>query len=203
MDLTHHRDSKRRRVLPPVLDGDARGWAKPAYDDGEEEYESDEDIERQQDAHRNAVDAQSLSPYKSANSFLHDLHTLQRHRLMFALPMPLSTQAPQYQQYTDYQKNNYPQSPSKEFHHSLASYAAHDHVPMGKSILPLISERPRSPEKMASPGSGQELGDIGDSMSVDEVQRVTERYEDTNKYVLSSTRSMEAAACSDISLRAL
>lgn len=79
-------DPKRRRILPPVLDGQMRGWGTPQdkmyetfdeEDDGEEDIPDDEDPDATYNKHLD-------SPYKSANGFLHELHTLQRHRLLFS-----------------------------------------------------------------------------------------------------------------------
>ncbi|KAF9073741.1 hypothetical protein BDP27DRAFT_1318077 [Rhodocollybia butyracea] len=79
------RDSKRRRVDPPVLDGQMRGWGTPRdvlyqsfgdEDDGEEDIiDDDNDVPR---------NTSPDSTYKSTNDFLHELHALQRHRLLFS-----------------------------------------------------------------------------------------------------------------------
>ncbi|KAE9410827.1 hypothetical protein BT96DRAFT_239680 [Gymnopus androsaceus JB14] len=90
--LENIRDSKRRRVLPPVLDGQMRGWgtaqdnlyqAFDEEDDGEEDI-IDGDDNPDASSHNKNLD----SPYKSANGFLHELHTLQRHRILFSNPHP-------------------------------------------------------------------------------------------------------------------
>ncbi|KAF8239338.1 hypothetical protein L208DRAFT_86920 [Tricholoma matsutake] len=82
-EMAHH--SKRRRVLPPVLDGQMRGWGR-----SDDEDEDEEEIE---DYKEDTVDAtnldSSLSGYKSANSVLSELHTLHRRRhFSSSLPNP-------------------------------------------------------------------------------------------------------------------
>lgn len=81
------RASKRRRVLPPSLDGHARGWSLPdgEEDDGEEDYMSsgDEPVEEPGDK---VAWTLHLSEYKMANNFLHELHALHQHRLLFSSP---------------------------------------------------------------------------------------------------------------------
>lgn len=83
-------DPKRRRILPPVLDGQMRGWGTPQdkmYETSDEEDDGEEDIPHDEFSpnHPDATSNKHLdSPYKSANGFLHELHTLQRHRLLFS-----------------------------------------------------------------------------------------------------------------------
>ncbi|KAH7880462.1 uncharacterized protein C8R40DRAFT_255328 [Lentinula edodes] len=82
------RSTKRRRTQPPVLDGQMRGWGTPQdvlyetsdreEDDGEENLVDDDQLYSAPDI---SGGANPNSPYKSANGFLHELHTLQRHRL--------------------------------------------------------------------------------------------------------------------------
>ncbi|KIK71263.1 hypothetical protein GYMLUDRAFT_52379 [Collybiopsis luxurians FD-317 M1] len=81
------REIKRRRVQPPVLDGQMRGWGTPQdilYEDFDEEDDGEEDvIEDEQPLTSDSAVLAVNSPYRSANGFLHELHTLQRHRLLF------------------------------------------------------------------------------------------------------------------------
>ncbi|KAJ6519594.1 hypothetical protein C8R45DRAFT_952029 [Mycena sanguinolenta] len=85
---SHRRESKRRRVLPPSLDGQSRRAAFPAEDDGEE----DDDYDAHPSDRQNPADSASSgstaynTEYQSANTFLHDLHALHRHRLLFSSP---------------------------------------------------------------------------------------------------------------------
>ncbi|KAG5648162.1 hypothetical protein DXG03_006116 [Asterophora parasitica] len=87
-DITEaRRNSKRRRVLPPSLDGNSRGWgvfAPPSQDnDEDEEYVSEEDEGTEDNGDRSRW-APYLSEYKDANNVLNELHTLQQHRLLFS-----------------------------------------------------------------------------------------------------------------------
>ncbi|ESK98430.1 hypothetical protein Moror_180 [Moniliophthora roreri MCA 2997] len=83
-------DAKRRRVLPPTLDGKLRGWETPRYchhsdcddDDNFEEIDGEEDAS----GYSSASTVLNDSLYKSTNDFLHQLHALQRHRLLFTQP---------------------------------------------------------------------------------------------------------------------
>ncbi|KAF5382909.1 hypothetical protein D9757_006320 [Collybiopsis confluens] len=86
--LDKMRETKRRRVQPPVLNGQLRGWGNhqdiflhqpldDEDDDGEEDVFED-------DPSSDLVASMADSPYKSANDFLNELHALQRHRLLFA-----------------------------------------------------------------------------------------------------------------------
>jgi len=139
------RDAKRRRIAPPVLDGDARGWATHNRDesDGEEDVESDAVPEWH--------DAAATAEYKDANSFLHDLHALHQHRLMFC-PAPL------------------PLHPPNPYSCPLTSN------PIGKSVIPQVPQRQqRHKDRITNiPEPGGTVLDL-------EVVRVKERYEDTNK----------------------
>ncbi|KAF5368421.1 hypothetical protein D9758_002374 [Tetrapyrgos nigripes] len=82
-------NAKRRRTLPPVLDGKLRGWTTPSEpiddgDDGYEDEDEDDGILHQQD--HSTTFQYDHSPYKSTNNLLHELHTLNKHRLLFAPP---------------------------------------------------------------------------------------------------------------------
>ncbi|KAF9535569.1 hypothetical protein CPB83DRAFT_878718 [Crepidotus variabilis] len=97
MDFSEERNSKRRRTLPPVLDGTQRGWAKNVYseeEDDEEYYDGDddEDVHQHNALTRNTAEGvnslATSSEYQSTNSMLRELHTLQQHRLLVASPSP-------------------------------------------------------------------------------------------------------------------
>ncbi|KAJ3815034.1 hypothetical protein EV368DRAFT_79878 [Lentinula lateritia] len=85
------RSTKRRRTQPPVLDGQMRGWGTPQdvlyeasdreEDDGEEDLVGDDPS---YPALGTSGSANLNSPYTAANGFLHELHTLQRHRLLYS-----------------------------------------------------------------------------------------------------------------------
>ncbi|KAJ7275271.1 hypothetical protein B0H12DRAFT_1086527 [Mycena haematopus] len=85
---SHRRESKRRRVLPPSLDGQYRHAAfRGTEDDGEEDDEEVDFSGRQNPP--DAAPSRSAAyntEYQSANTFLHDLHALHRHRLIFSSP---------------------------------------------------------------------------------------------------------------------
>ncbi|KAJ7492850.1 hypothetical protein FB451DRAFT_552869 [Mycena latifolia] len=82
------RDPKRRRILPPSLDGQSRhSMFRTDEDDGEEDH----DELNLSDGHNPSGLGPSGSTvynteYESANTVLHDLHALHRHRLIFSSP---------------------------------------------------------------------------------------------------------------------
>ncbi|VDB84495.1 unnamed protein product [Peniophora sp. CBMAI 1063] len=85
---------KRRRVLPPSLDGSTRGMnyshapiLQQPDDDGEE-YMDNEDDERDR------VRIPVPQTYKAVNSLLHDLHAEHQHRLLWSSPSPSTPYAP-------------------------------------------------------------------------------------------------------------
>src|ERR1700720_1031424 len=86
MDMNHqNHEAKRRRILAPVLDGEKRGWAtsqKETYEDEEEEVLE----EQEQNIVENVGQWRDSDIYKSTNSFLHELHALHQHRLIFSNP---------------------------------------------------------------------------------------------------------------------
>lgn len=166
------RDMKRRRTLPPVLDGACRGWAQSlplsindVEDDGEEDYISDDEIEDIAPnfsincslTHQQPADK---AEYTSTNSFLRELHTLQQHRL-------LSSSLP-------------PPSTSSSFLCGSNSKDAHPPLTKGHFNLPPQLERPRdmSPTPITKLSRQQSHG-----QPIDEIHSVTEHYEGTNKYV--------------------
>ncbi|KAJ3750108.1 hypothetical protein DFH05DRAFT_33286 [Lentinula detonsa] len=92
------RYTKRRRVHPPVLDGRMRGWGTTqdtlheTFDAGEDDGE--EDIIEDDEFWPGSVPSDGAnpnSPYKSTNGFLHELHTLQRHRVLFSTNASIQT----------------------------------------------------------------------------------------------------------------
>ncbi|KIY51402.1 hypothetical protein FISHEDRAFT_31234, partial [Fistulina hepatica ATCC 64428] len=79
------RDNKRRRIAPPSLDGLLRQQVGQYHahfegeDDGEEPWvEVDEETDCASEFPRTA--------YISTNGFLNELHILNRHRVLFAVP---------------------------------------------------------------------------------------------------------------------
>lgn len=134
-----HRDIKRRRIAPPVLDGEVRGWGmrRGVESDSEEDYEDDEPVSQGSTSWQ---DSSTTGEYKDANSFLHDLHALHQHRFLFA------------------------SHPSNQYSCPPTTY------PTGKPIMPQVSQRPPNRHK----------NDVSTIPEM-EVERVKERYEDTNK----------------------
>ncbi|GLB36379.1 hypothetical protein LshimejAT787_0306670 [Lyophyllum shimeji] len=152
------RDFKRRRVLPPSLDGRSRGWGAPdaeAGGDEDEEYVSSDD-EAAEGSGDNAALAVHTSEYQKANSVLHELHALHQHRLLFSSNShPSPAQLP-------------PVSAFPGAHHQ------HQHSKMTVTQPPLMQSK-----DPAFDASGLEYS--GSHSSKDELNRVTERYEDTNR----------------------
>ena len=76
--MAHHQ-SKRRRVLPPVLDGQARGWGKT-----DDEDEDEEECEEEDQGNAKSIDGgfADTTRYKSANGVLYELHELHRRRYL-------------------------------------------------------------------------------------------------------------------------
>ncbi|KAK0233403.1 hypothetical protein IW262DRAFT_78138 [Armillaria fumosa] len=131
---------KRRRILPPALDGHLRGriWENDE-DDGEEDFEDTD--EEGQDRGEGSLE------YKAANSMLYELHALNRHRQIFAT-------------------------------------TSNQHWPYGfPGTLPekgdSISSTPHLHHNEAKTGTQESSG--SGNLSVDELQKVTQRYEETNK----------------------
>ncbi|KAF7339663.1 hypothetical protein MSAN_02181300 [Mycena sanguinolenta] len=147
---SHRRESKRRRVLPPSLDGQSRHAAFPAEDDGEEDdYDVDSSDSRNPPDVASSGSTTYNTEYQSANIFLHDLHALHRHRLLFSSP-PSAFIRPG------------PFSPPVQ----------------EKSFLLPIVDLPRTVDK-------QELSGM-QGFGIEEVDKVKERYEDTNRLRQSS-----------------
>ena len=182
------RDMKRRRTLPPVLDGACRGWAQAPLsinneeDDGEEDYISD-------DENKNIVPNCSINcslpqqqpgdkaGYTSTNSFLRELHTLQQHRLLFSFPPPPPSASP---------SSFLCGSNTKDAAHSL-SYSGYNPPPIkGHFNLPLQLpiERPRVSSHTSTTPTGKLSQQQSQEFPIDEIHSVTEHYEGTNKYAL-------------------
>ncbi|KAF8213302.1 hypothetical protein K438DRAFT_1085944 [Mycena galopus ATCC 62051] len=143
------RESKRRRILPPSLDGQSR---RPTFltEDDREEDDDEDDIDHAGQRIPPAAAPSGATAYnteyESANTFLHDLHALHRHRLIFASP---------------------PSSPGL-----LSPPHSQD-----KSHLPQITDYSQMLDKQDLSG----VHDFGHGLSVQEVESVKERYEDTNR----------------------
>ncbi|KAJ7357132.1 hypothetical protein DFH08DRAFT_475047 [Mycena albidolilacea] len=148
---SHRREIKRRRVLPPSLDGQSRRPTFHTEDDGEEDDDDDDDVDMSgqynQPDSTTVTSAVHNTQYESANTFLHDLHALHRHRLIFSSPSSTLLQP------------------------GLSPPRTQD-----KSHPPPIADYPRIPDKQDSSG----MHDFGRGF-VEEVESVKERYEDTNR----------------------
>jgi len=190
IDISHqNHEAKRRRTLAPVLDGEKRGWGISHL----ESYDDEEQVEElQQDLEQNIIEDEGQSHdsgmYKSANSFLHDLHALYQHRLTFSSS---STSTPSSSNPTSQQRQ-----PSSSPLRTPSSQPSYDNTPM-KSNLPPISELSSISSFDQDLNTQKEECDVGDGMTSYEVQRVKERYEDTNRLlgslVLSRRRELQGA----------
>jgi hypothetical protein len=114
----HRRESKRRRILPPSLDGQARrSTFRTDEDDGEED---DDGVDLSYEHNASGSGPAHNTEYKSANTFLHDLHALHRHRLIFSSSSPPFLQpelpsTPHFQDKSHLQPTpDYPRMPDKQ-----------------------------------------------------------------------------------------
>lgn len=179
------RDTKRRRTLPPVLDGACRGWAQAPLsinneeDDGEEDYISDD--EKENTTTNCSINCSQQQPgdkagYTSTNSFLRELHTLQQHRLLFSSPPP----PPSASAASSFLCG----SNWKDAAHSLSYSGYHSPPIKGHVNLPLQLpvERPRVSSHMSPTPTAKLSQQQSHGFPVDEIHSVTEHYEGTNKY---------------------
>ena len=181
------RDMKRRRTLPPVLDGACRGWAQAPLsinneeDDGEEDYISDDEIKNVvPNCSINCGLTQQQQPgdktgYTSTNSFLRELHTLQQHRLLFSSPPPPGSASA---------SSSLCGSNLKDAAHSLSYSGYHSPPIKGPFNLPLQMpiERPRVSSHMSPTPTAKLFQPQSHGLPIDEIHSVTEHYEGTNKY---------------------
>ena len=169
IDISHQiHEAKRRRILAPILDGEKRGWAihrQDSYDENELEEEVEQSVVEVEGQWRDS------GMYKSTNSFLYDLHALHQHRLNFSrLSTPSSSN-----------QSNQHRQPSL----SQSSYSN----TLTKPTLPLISKETNISsfdddfitQKNIHGCNMGGAADIEDGTTSYEVQRVKERYEDTNR----------------------
>jgi len=172
------RNTKRRRTLPPVLDGTARGWntnsSSNNYKHGgmhrnrEDEYISEEEDDWNEDQESLPFDSQyrhhqhHQSEYKSANNLLRELHTLNQHRLLFSSSSPSSTTHPH------------------DMHASSANAMQHLQQPvtdLGRTYMTLPLDLLQPSQKFTPIEKSTDTREL----STKEVDCVTERYEHTNK----------------------
>lgn len=110
--------------------------------------------------------------YKSTNSLLHDLHALHQHRYIPSDPSTSSNST---------QRMQSSMSPMASRHSNHQHYQSSYDRP--KNLLPApLAERPSLFVSHETPmPSGLDQEDISDKMDFGEVQKVKERYEDTNR----------------------
>ncbi|KAF8971568.1 hypothetical protein BDZ97DRAFT_1251631 [Flammula alnicola] len=169
------RNSKRRRTVPPVLDGTARGWAAPRENEEEEDYTySDHEVDIV--APRHDYQQQAPSQYKSTNTMLRELHTLHQHRLLFATSTVAHNSDTNATITSPLYPAPYPRHATPEKGHLQPQ---HDRLRTAH-VSPLIDK-------------GSQVNDT----SMEEVNRVTERYEGTNKFLgslfLSRRRKLDSS----------
>ncbi|THH16773.1 hypothetical protein EW146_g3934 [Bondarzewia mesenterica] len=165
------RSVKRRRVLPPSLDGPSRGWGAPPHSqeqdsDGEEYVDEDGAMGTRtlvKDASHDIGAVNSgAEAYKSVNTLLHDLHAEHQYRRVLA-----STS-------------------------NMTSFVADDRIPLhssyatpmsnfGKHVVTPLYGHGLSADK--DPHYFGEAPPHADYIVTLEGERVKHRYEDTNKYV--------------------
>ncbi|KAJ4476753.1 hypothetical protein J3R30DRAFT_3488654 [Lentinula aciculospora] len=182
------RDIKRRRVQPPVLDGQKRGWATSqdilyeTFDDVEDDGEEDIVDDDEPYLTLGASHSSDLnSPYKSANGFLHELHTLHRHRLSLS-----------HNSLSQLSSSNYPADESS----SNQPHAYNQHLfPPGKGLPPLITPT-HVPSQQRSYELSPSTSNIGKQH---ETNSIKGHYEENNKLlgsvVLSRRQQLELSLC--------
>ncbi|KAG6911771.1 hypothetical protein DXG01_000017 [Tephrocybe rancida] len=154
------RDVKRRRVFPPSLDGKSRGWATQG-DHDEDEDEEDLSLAEEQDGNRTTC-ATNSTEYKQVNNVLYELHTLHQHRVLFSSAHVSGSQS-SLSQHT-------PESPQ-------STPDAHGDALAFKTITAPYPENPGHDNIGSASYQKPHL-------SHEEVYRVTQRYEDTNRSLL-------------------
>ncbi|KAJ3759581.1 hypothetical protein EV360DRAFT_81967 [Lentinula raphanica] len=170
--MGHTQNTKRRRVQPPVLDGQMRGWGTSQdmlYDTPQnDDDDGEEDIIEEDESPHALVTSHSTdlnSPYKSANGFLYELHALQRHRHVFSANSPI--QPPSF--------SNSAHDPSHRHH----AWIDHDHP---------SEKRPSSPISIPSYNTSNQQDDHMSALDVThgkryELDLVRGRYEEGNRFL--------------------
>ena len=153
IDMSSHHPVKRRRVVAPVLDGEKRGWRAEMDNELEDKYSYEDDDSEGREIAGEGQE-EDFGAAETYKSTNSILHDLHALYRHRMRMSPNSTSMP-----TSLQP--YPASLSSSLNHPLYKFSHHT---AAKSILQPISDHP--------PG----LGPF-------EVQRVKERYEDTNRYV--------------------
>lgn len=149
-DSSH--DFKRRRIFPPILDGPSRGWGMSQEEDIYEEDAGTSDEERENTSSSSNPD---VAEYKSANTALRELHTLNQHRLTFASSS---------------------RNAARSCTHFIDPCSYSHPICLSKSHLPPISDRLRAQAETKVSLSHEPL-----PSNSDESRIVMQRYEDTNR----------------------
>lgn len=186
--FSHESRAKRRRILPPVLDGAQRGWGKPPLSvphaddsDGEEDW-----IDGEDDAEPgHFAESPDYTDYKQADTMLHEMHALHQHRLMFIQP---NSQPPSHLYLPPHAGFSAPPPPMATYPHNLwQSTHGLRHPPSissnGKVFIPTLPECPLPEFYSHLPHAAQAHTESAAHTPLDfhEVRSVRERYEDTNK----------------------
>ncbi|KAI0374380.1 hypothetical protein BV20DRAFT_961530 [Pilatotrama ljubarskyi] len=169
----YDRVAKRRRQLEPPRDrptiqGNSAWNADDT--DGEEDIDHDGQGNGLQGPLQRAGRLEEAGEYRDVNTLLHDLHAEQRHRLLFSSPLP-----------PFHHPNLHHRSQPEHYHHPYPS-SSDKTVPAlsfdGSQAAPHRDNRKHAPSFTISIP-------IKDASAVDhvEVQRVTQRYEGTNRYL--------------------
>ncbi|RDX56082.1 hypothetical protein OH76DRAFT_1551583 [Lentinus brumalis] len=163
IDTFEERVAKRRRPLAPQhthsMDKGKAPW-RPGDSDGEEDVENDEAPPSEQ-----AQRLQQAGEYKHVNTLLHDLHAEQRHRVLFSSASP-----PEHIPIAHNHPGNHPLSSPNTL------------APVGPEYAPLPVPSYESAKQTSSFTISIPSKDAS-VMDEVEVQRVTERYEDANRFL--------------------
>ncbi|KAI0651643.1 hypothetical protein C8Q79DRAFT_1004918 [Trametes meyenii] len=163
---------KRRRQVTPQDHFAVYGKGAQYTDDtdGEEDIEGDKRDGGQSHYPQGSDRLEQAGEYRSANTLLHDLHAEHRHRMLFFLPrLPSDVSTPQCHLYNEYHHHHH--------HHSTST--------TDKTLpAPVDAEPPSAALHKHTPSFTISIPSK-DANTVDhvEVQRVTQRYEDTNRYL--------------------
>jgi hypothetical protein len=180
------RTIKRRRVVAPVLDSQARGWRYSQVDSHSDEDSSDEldlDLEEESNLNNEETLNTGASEYVAANTLLHNLHAHHRQRLLHGSPgsqdttvtgplLPISLG-----------------SPSPKLKEPDIVY-----FPPGTNFLTDRSFNPSGQRghNIPTPLRPIEVNKgsihVTQGLPLPEDQYVRERYEETNRYVFANNR---------------
>ncbi|KAI0670110.1 hypothetical protein C8Q78DRAFT_1080007 [Trametes maxima] len=161
---------KRRRHITPHDHSVVYGHEVRHGDDtdGEEDVEGDKHDGGQSHYPSGSHRLEQAGEYRSANTLLHDLHAEHRHRMLFSSPHPFSEMPTLHHRLHN------------EHHHHIVD------VPSTDKTLPNLTnvESPSLEYQKHTPSFTVSIPSKNANV-VDhvEVQRVTQRYEDTNRYL--------------------